>query len=58
MRKLDSTGYRSWAELSNAKDRREVAPDFDFRYALTASRNLAVAIGSVHYAGHKLGGCE
>lgn len=55
MRKLDSKSFRSWAELSNTKDRRRTAKDFDVRYALTASRNLAAAIHSIHEAGHMIG---
>lgn len=55
MIKLGTENFRQWAELSNAKDRRSVATSFDVRYALTASRNLAAAIDSVHAAGHRLG---
>lgn len=55
MIKLDSSNYRSWAELSNTRDRRGTASGFDVRYALTASRNLAVAIHAIHTAGHCVG---
>lgn len=55
MQKLDSSKYRQWSELANAADRRETSPHFDVQYALTAVKNLAVAIHSVHTAGHRLG---
>lgn len=55
MKKLDSKNYRSWAELSNTKDRRGTSSSFDVQYAISASRNLAVAIHSIHEAGHKVG---
>lgn len=55
MQKLDSKNYRSWAELSNTKDRRGTSSDFDVQYALAASRNLAVAIHLIHEAGHRVG---
>lgn len=55
MKKLDSDSYRQWAELSNTKDRRITSPDFDVKYALVASRNLASAIDSIHSAGHIVG---
>lgn len=55
MRKLDSSRYRDWSELSSAKERRASAPDFDFRYALHACRNLAAAVGSAHQVGAFLG---
>lgn len=55
MVKLSSKNFRQWSELSNAKDRRATSSQFDVRYALTACRNLAVAIDSVHAAGHRVG---
>lgn len=55
MVKLSSKNFRQWSELSNAKDRRATSSQFDVRYALTACRNLAAAIDSVHAAGHRLG---
>lgn len=55
MRKLDSNRYRDWSELSSAKERRASAPDFDFRYALHACRNLAAAVDSAHQVGAFLG---
>lgn len=54
MVKLASDKFRQWAELSNTKDRRATATSFDVRYALTASRNLAAAIDSIHSAGHRV----
>ena len=55
MRKLDSSRYRDWSELSSAKERRASAPDFDFRYALHACRNLAAAVDSAHQVDAFLG---
>lgn len=55
MVKLPSETYRSWAELSNTKSRKQVSPDFDVRYAIVASENLGVAIKSIHEAGHCVG---
>lgn len=55
MVKLPSETYRSWAELSNTKSRKQVSPDFDVRYAIVASENLGVAIKSIHDAGHCVG---
>jgi len=55
MEKLQKDSYRPWEELANARDRRGTSSDFDFRYALTAARNLAVALDSTHSAGHMLG---
>lgn len=55
MHKLESKTNREWLYLANVKDRRQVAPDFDVRYALVAIRNLAAAILSVHAAGHRIG---
>lgn len=55
MPKLESKTNREWLYLANAKDRRNVAPDFDVRYALVAVRNLAAAMLAVHNAGHRIG---
>mgnify|MGYP000916358750 CR=1 FL=1 len=55
MPKLDSSKFRDWSDLSNAKSRRQAAPDFDFKYALHACRNLAAAIDSAHQVGAVLG---
>lgn len=55
MLKLGNESYRPWAELAHAKTRRETASSFDVRYGLTAIRNLAVALASVHSAGHRVG---
>lgn len=55
MRKLESSNYRQWLELTNIKDRRNVSSDFDVRYALNSCKNLAVAIQSVHNEGNYLG---
>jgi len=55
MAKFDSSGYRPWAELSHMTDRKKLVPDFDVKYAITAARNLAVAVNSVNASGHCLG---
>lgn len=55
MKKLDSQSYRTWAEFSNTSDRRKASDKFDFRYALASSINLALAMKSVHQAGHCVG---
>lgn len=55
MPKLDASRFRDWSDLANAKTRRESAPDFDFKYALHACRNLAAAIDSAHKVGAVLG---
>lgn len=55
MPKLESKTNREWLYLANVKDRRDVAPDFDVRYALVAVRNLAAAMLAVHNAGHRIG---
>lgn len=55
MAKLPPETYRSWADLSNSKSRRKVAPKFDVRYAIVASENLGIAIKSIHDAGHCVG---
>lgn len=55
MVKLDNKKYRQWSELANAADRRETSPHFDVQYGLTAAKNLAIAIDSIHEAGHRVG---
>lgn len=55
MVKLAMDKYKSWAQLSHAGDRRRVLPEFDVRYGLTAARNLAAALDSIHNAGHMVG---
>lgn len=55
MKKLPSTTYRSWAVLANLGSRLKTSPKFDSRYAIMASRNLAVALHSIHEAGHCVG---
>lgn len=55
MEKLDTKSFRQWSELSNTKDRKQTAPEFDVRYALNASRNFLVALHFIHEAGHKIG---
>lgn len=55
MVKLASTTFRPWSELAHAANRRATASSFDVRYGLTAIRNLAVALSSVHAAGHRVG---
>lgn len=55
MERLSIEKYRTWAELSHAKERKANSPEFDVQYALTACLNLALAIESVHNAGHCVG---
>lgn len=55
MTKLDTKKYKTWAELSNTSKRKKVSPKFDVRYAVTACMNLAIALDSVHRAGHCVG---
>lgn len=55
MEKLDSEHFQPWLELSDAKSRKKIAPDFDVKYALMACRNLAAALASIHKAGHMVG---
>ena len=55
MVKLESENYRQWVELASTKDRRRTSPNFSFMYALAACRNLAVALHSIHHAGHRVG---
>lgn len=55
MIKLPDEGFRTWAELSHVSKRKKTSKDFDVQYAITASRNLAVAMSSIHDAGHRVG---
>lgn len=55
MKKLPAKNYRSWADLANLGSRLKTSPKFDTRYAIMASRNLAVALHSIHSAGHCVG---
>lgn len=55
MKKLDYDSYRPWAELAHAGQRRTVTGAFDVRYGITAAMNLAVALDSIHSAGHVVG---
>lgn len=55
MQKLDVKNFRQWSELSNSKDRKQTAPNFDVKYGLNASRNFLLALDSVHEAGHRIG---
>lgn len=55
MKRLPLENYQTFSELSAVMSRRRVAPTFDLRYAFTTIANLAVAIDSVHQAGHMLG---
>lgn len=55
MAKLPEENYRTWAELSHAKQRKNTSSDFDVKYAITAIRNLGVALESIHQAGHCVG---
>lgn len=55
MKKLDYSGYRSWADLSNTRSRRNVSGSFDVKYALVACMNLAISLQSLHNAGHYAG---
>ena len=55
MVKLDTSQYQPWAVLAHSGQRKKQAPDFDVRYAITASTNLAIAMQSIHDAGHCVG---
>lgn len=55
MKRLPLENYQTFSELSAVMSRRRVAATFDLRYAFTTIANLAVAIDSVHQAGHMLG---
>lgn len=55
MLKLDKKRYQSWAALSNAGQRKRTSSQFSFLYAMGSCANLAIAIQSVHDAGHRVG---
>lgn len=55
MQKLDFDNFRPWSDLAHAQTRRKTAKDFDVFYAITAVRNFAAALESVHEAGHMVG---
>lgn len=55
MTALPADSHRPWASFANAADRRKTAAAFSVRYALAACRNLVIAAGAVHAAGHVLG---
>lgn len=55
MKKLSFSHYKEWSILSNASSRKKEVPGFDFRYALTSSANLGIALDSIHRAGHFIG---
>lgn len=55
MVKLDTKRYKTWAELAHNSKRKKTSPGFDVRYAMTACMNLAIALDSVHRAGHCVG---
>jgi len=55
MQKLQADQMKEWAHLAHTKTRREIAPDFDVRYAIAACLNYAIALESLHRAGHMQG---
>lgn len=55
MEKLRSDRMKEWAHLAHTATRREIAPDFDVRYAIAACLNYAIALESLHRAGHMQG---
>ena len=55
MKRLENNDYQPWAILAHTKERKKIAPDFNVKYAITSARNLAVALHSVHLAGHRVG---
>lgn len=55
MDKLPFETTRMWAQVSHSQQRKQLAGKFDVRYALTASLNLALALSSIHEAGHRVG---
>lgn len=55
MKKLDFSQYRPWADLAHTASRRKTSRSFDVMYAVTAVRNFASALESVHDAGHYIG---
>lgn len=52
MEKLQADRMKEWAHLAHTRTRREIAPEFDVRYAIVACLNYAVALDSLHRAGH------
>lgn len=55
MRKLKANEMKEWAHLAHTGTRREIAPEFDVRYAVAACLNYAIALESLHRAGHMQG---
>jgi len=55
MRKLKADQMKEWAHLAHTGTRREIAPEFDVRYAIAACLNYAIALDSLHRAGHMQG---
>lgn len=55
MRKLKADEMKEWAHLAHTGTRREIAPEFDVRYAVAACLNYAIALDSLHRAGHMQG---
>lgn len=55
MKKLDTESYRMWAELAHTQQRRHSSANFDVRYALTTSLNLAIALQEIHATNNFVG---
>lgn len=55
MKKLKADQMKEWAHLAHTGTRREIAPEFDVRYAIAACLNYAIALDSLHRAGHMQG---
>jgi len=55
MQKLAADRMKEWAHLAHTATRRKIAPDFDVRYAIAACLNYAIALESLHRAGHMQG---
>lgn len=55
MEKLKVDRMKEWAHLAHTQTRRQIAPEFNVRYAIAACLNLAIAAQSSHNAGHRLG---
>ena len=55
MERLQADRMKEWAHLAHTATRREIAPDFDVRYAIAACLNYAIALESLHRAGHMQG---
>ena len=55
MEKLKADQMKEWAHLAHTRTRREIAPEFDVRYAIAACLNYAIALDSLHRAGHMQG---